>query len=242
MTNETTPKTGIRRLWPDKWYWRVIILVVLLYVLAAMAIPLLMSESDAAVKPLTRASQVNNHLSPQVIKATFANMRVHPNPAVAAAFLRIAEEQDVVGATFRVRPRFTAKCPAGAPKGCPTDRGRYRAVGCENKIWRTKYIHIKSNLLHWTFNVAWRRTAIDSWCWDRKRIRNWGMNSGDDGKDAIFPYCWYNETHGKEWVSNFWQQKVYNQGSLKVCGKASPQKTVKPQLYYKRGGLYNTGS
>jgi hypothetical protein len=238
MTNETTPKTGIRRLWPDGLIWRIIVVVVVIYVLASLLLlTARVDSSDAAVRPLTKPSQVRLGLPAAVYVATLKNLRLHPNSAVAGAILNLTEVVDSTG--LNRSARFTKKCPAGAPKGCSTDHtDGYKPVGCHQRtVWRKSSIRIR--LVH--LEIGWRRTSIDGWCWNRKRITWTGSSDGDDGKGAIFPYCWDNATSKQEWVTLFWQKRVYNQGTLRVCGKLSPQITVKPRIYFKRGDYWNYG-
>lgn len=103
-------------------------------------------------------------------------------------------------------------------------------AGCHNRIWRTLTVR-----LHWTHTVvAWRRTAVDQWCWNsRGRITDLGLATGDDGKWAAWPYCWDTETSGKVWnTASRSEAKVWNQGTLKVCGKFSPGLTINPRIYF----------
>lgn len=103
-------------------------------------------------------------------------------------------------------------------------------AGCHGRVYRTKRIYLRLT----NFTIGWRRTAIDRWCNNsRGQIYDWGYATGDDGKYAIAPYCWYDTTYGKVWwtVSKS-EAKVWNQGTLKVCGRISLGITVNPRIYF----------
>jgi len=102
--------------------------------------------------------------------------------------------------------------------------------GCHGRVWRKSTVYIRGT----SIVIAWRRTAIDRWCNNnRGQIYDWGNATGDDGKYSIAPYCWYDATFGKAWwtVSKS-EAKVWNQGTLKVCGRLSLSKTVNPKIYF----------
>lgn len=104
-------------------------------------------------------------------------------------------------------------------------------TGCHARVWRRQSIVPYGT----SIVVAWRQTAIDRWCWRGSTgvIYDWGYATGDDGKWAASPYCWYDATYGKVWwtVSRT-QAKVWNQGTLKVCGRVSLGKTINPRIYF----------
>jgi hypothetical protein len=103
-------------------------------------------------------------------------------------------------------------------------------AGCHGRVWRKSTVYIRGTGIV----IAWRRTAIDRWCNNTKgQIYDWGVATGDDGKWSVAPYCWYDVTFGKHWwtVSKS-EAKVWNQGTLKVCGRLSLQRTVNPRIYF----------
>jgi hypothetical protein len=102
--------------------------------------------------------------------------------------------------------------------------------GCHGRVWRRQSVVVIGT----SVAVGWRQTAIDRWCGNTSGvIYDWGAARGDDGKWAASPYCWYDSTFGKVWwtVSRS-EAKVWNQGTLKVCGKVSLGKTVNPRIYF----------
>jgi hypothetical protein len=103
-------------------------------------------------------------------------------------------------------------------------------AGCHGLVWRKSSIVIRYTHIV----IGWRRTMIDRWCNStRGQIYDWGAATGDYGKWATSPYCWYDATYGKVWwtVSKS-EAKVWNQGTLKVCGRISLGKTVNPRIYF----------
>lgn len=103
-------------------------------------------------------------------------------------------------------------------------------AGCHGRVWRRQSIVI----LGTSIAVGWRQTAIDRWCGNSSgRIYDWGTATGYDGQWAASPYCWYDTSHGKAWwtVSES-EAKVWNTGTLKVCGKVSLGKTITPKIYF----------
>jgi hypothetical protein len=102
-------------------------------------------------------------------------------------------------------------------------------TACHGRVWRRQSVKIKLTGIV----VAWRQTAIDRWCGRTGVIYDWGTATGDDGKWAASPYCWYDNTSGKTWwtVSKS-EAKVWNQGTLKVCGRVSLGKTINPRIYF----------
>lgn len=103
-------------------------------------------------------------------------------------------------------------------------------AGCHGRVWRKSSIVIRYTHIV----IGWRRTAIDRWCNDtRGQIYDWGYATGDDGKYAVAPYCWYDSTFGKVWwTASRTEAKVWNQGTLKVCGRISLGRTVNPRIYF----------
>lgn len=97
-------------------------------------------------------------------------------------------------------------------------------------VWRKQSLRTRIG----NITMAWRRTKIDRWCNNtRGVIYDWGTSSGDDGKWTGPGYCWYDETYGKTWntVSRT-EAKVWNQATLKVCGRLSLGHTVNPRIYF----------
>lgn len=103
-------------------------------------------------------------------------------------------------------------------------------AGCHGRVWRKNTIYIKGT----SVVIAWRRTAIDRWCNNTAGVINdWGAATGDDGKYSVAPYCWYDTTYGKNWwTPSRSEAKVWNQGTLKVCGRISLGKTINPRIYF----------
>lgn len=103
-------------------------------------------------------------------------------------------------------------------------------AGCHGRVWRRQSIVITGT----SIAVGWRQTAIDRWCGNTHgQIYDWGTATGYDGQWASSPYCWYDTGHGKAWwtVSKS-EAKVWNTGTLKVCGKVSLGKTITPKIFF----------
>lgn len=103
-------------------------------------------------------------------------------------------------------------------------------AGCHGKVSRRISLYIRGYFTHPV--IAWRRVAIDQWCW-RASTGTISSTYGDpdDGKWAFPGYCWDNVTYRKGPVTTV-QWYSYAQATLKSCTRLSPQRTIKPSINY----------
>lgn len=186
---ESEHRTGILRYWPQKWYWRVLLIVAFVYVLMNLLLLTAGTDSAGAATPEQLQSNLDTAI---VVNSNVVDPSILSTPPSALAAI-------------------PAKC------------NRF-------PVWRMQ--SLQTRIGHVT--MAWRRTRIDKWCNNtRGVITNWGAANGDDGKWTGPGYCWYDVTFGKVWntVSQT-EGKVWNQGTLKVCGRLSLGHSVNPRIFF----------
>jgi len=105
------------------------------------------------------------------------------------------------------------------------------SAGCHGRVWRRLYI--KQPITGFTY--GWRQTAVNQWCWNTAgTMTTAGTASGNDGAYSNFSCCWSDVDYGRAWWNvSHTEAKVWNRGTLKVCGRVVPgTRVLYPQVFY----------
>lgn len=213
MTNDTTTtRTGFRSvLWPNKWYLKVLAILVWISIIGSLLLATA-GESQAAITyNLPGTPLTNPALVPVATDAQIGATLSHPLSFAMADAL--VQNSTLVEET--------------------SPPSLFTSPTCRARATRTSKLYVR--FVHYV--MAWRRTAAERWCWNSKRVITSHGGSGDDGKDSMLIWCWFNPTFSNViWNASGTQWRVHNQGTLKVCTRTSLQRTVNPTLYYAGGG------